>query len=98
MSETATIAAIYRYPVKGLSPQALARIVRVLGAAYELFGDRELLHVLDGFAQKGRLFANRFDERDAHLWKSDLERQAGHAATAANVDQAQRLALTQPVE
>jgi hypothetical protein len=25
--------------------------VRVLGAAYELFGDRELLHVLDGFAQ-----------------------------------------------
>ncbi|HEX3363154.1 MAG TPA: hypothetical protein VHS74_19320 [Solirubrobacterales bacterium] len=36
---------------KTTPPQALARIVRVLGAAYELFGDRELLHVLDGFAQ-----------------------------------------------
>jgi hypothetical protein len=36
---------------KTTPPQALARIVRVLGAAYELFGDRELLPVLDGFAQ-----------------------------------------------
>jgi hypothetical protein len=32
-------------------PQALARIVRVLGATYELFGDRELLPVLDRFAE-----------------------------------------------
>jgi hypothetical protein len=32
-------------------PQALARIVRVLGATYELFGDRDLLPVLDRFAE-----------------------------------------------
>jgi hypothetical protein len=36
---------------KLMPPQALARIVRVLGAAYDLFGDRELLPVIDGFAQ-----------------------------------------------
>ena len=54
--------------------------------------------LFDRLLQKGGLLADRLDQRHAQLRKGDLQRQAGHAAAAADVDQPQGFVRSQAVE
>jgi hypothetical protein len=81
---------VIRIAVRGIAPDGLGTVGHDLDVAQT--------ELLDGLAQKGSLFPDGLDERHAQLRKRDLQRYAGHATAAADVDQPQRRAGSQAVE